>query len=85
MPIYEYGCEACEHQFERLQSISAPAPDSCPACGEPHVRKLVSATSFVLKGGGWYKDGYGLGSKKSGSGSIKPTAKEESTAKAAAK
>lgn len=61
MPIYEYGCEDCGHTFERLQKVSdAPVAD-CPSCGsEGSVNKLVSRTSFVLKGGGWYKDHYGL-------------------------
>ncbi len=92
MPIYEYACEQCEHDFEMIQRIGAPPPDACPACGHDAVRKLVSATSFRLKGSGWYKDGYGLGKGGSSSsdsggsgGSLKPTAKEESTAKAAAK
>lgn len=91
MPIYEYACQSCEHAFELIQRMGAPPPDACPECGDSHVRKLVSTTSFRLRGSGWYKDGYGL---KSGSGSSseptakdssKPTAKEESTAKAAAK
>jgi putative FmdB family regulatory protein len=97
MPIYEYACEDCEHSFELIQRMGAPAPEACPACGEPRVRKLVSATAFHLKGSGWYKDGYGLGKSGSsaassggsggsgGSESLKPTPKEESTAKAAAK
>jgi putative FmdB family regulatory protein len=89
MPIYEYACEDCQHTFELIQRIGASAPEACPSCGESGVRKLVSATSFRLQGSGWYKDGYGLNSgRASGSGSggsIKPTAKEESTAKAAAK
>jgi putative FmdB family regulatory protein len=86
MPIYEYACEACDHQFELIQRVGAPVPESCPSCGEPHVRKLVSSSSFVLKGSGWYKDGYGLGRGSGGDsgGTLKPTAKETSTAKAAA-
>jgi len=64
MPIYEYRCESCGHQFEKLVKINADAPP-CEACGEA-VKKLVSAAGFILKGGGWYKDHYGL---KSGSSS----------------
>jgi putative FmdB family regulatory protein len=87
MPIYEYSCDACDHVFELLQRVGAEPPEACPDCGEPRVRKLVSSTSFVLKGGGWYKDGYGLNKGSSGSsgGGSKPTAKEESSARAAAK
>lgn len=65
MPIYEYVCQACGHEFELLQRMEAPPPDTCPACQAPEVRKRISLTSFVLKGSGWYKDLYGL---KSGGG-----------------
>jgi putative FmdB family regulatory protein len=68
MPIYEYGCQACSHTFERLQKISADPIRDCPDCAEKgSVKKLVSRTSFVLKGGGWYKDHYGLKSASAGS------------------
>ena len=61
MPIYEYGCEHCGHTFERLQKISDAPVTECPVCeATGAVKKLVSRTSFVLKGGGWYKDHYGL-------------------------
>lgn len=55
MPIYEYQCNACEHRLEALQKISADPLQDCPACGEPELKKLVSAASFRLKGGGWYE------------------------------
>jgi putative FmdB family regulatory protein len=58
MPVYEYRCDACNNQFELRQKFSDPPADECPKCGEA-VRKLVSAASFSLKGGGWYGDGYG--------------------------
>ena len=61
MPIYEYGCGDCGHTFERLQKVSDAPVSDCPACeAKGAVKKLVSRTSFVLKGGGWYKDHYGL-------------------------
>ena len=56
MPIYEYDCEKCG-RFEVLQKMSDPALEKCEACGKP-VQKLVSQSSFALKGGGWYKDLY---------------------------
>ena len=69
MPIYEYGCEVCGHTFERLQKVSDDPITDCPECGDKGgVKKLVSRTSFVLKGGGWYKDHYGLKSGGSGGG-----------------
>jgi putative FmdB family regulatory protein len=58
MPIYEYRCNSCNIQFELRQKFSDPPADICPKCGGT-VRKLVSAVSFSLKGGGWYGDGYG--------------------------
>ena len=55
MPIYEYACKSCEHTLDALQKISdAPLVD-CPECGEPALKKLISAPSFRLKGGGWYE------------------------------
>ena len=59
MPIYEYACDACGHRFEKLMRISADPP-ACPECEAGPARKLVSASGFILKGGGWYKDHYGL-------------------------
>ena len=54
MPIYEYRCESCGEEQEVLQKISEPALADCPACGEPALKKLVSAAGFQLKGTGWY-------------------------------
>jgi len=58
MPIYEYQCEKCGHEFEREQRISDPPVKTCPECRSRRVTKLISLTSFTLKGGGWYADGY---------------------------
>ena len=64
MPIYEYGCGVCGHTFERLQKVSDDPVQDCPECDATgQVKKLISRSSFVLKGGGWYADGYS-GSKK---------------------
>lgn len=60
MPIYEYACPDCNHRFETIQKISEDPVKVCPTCGAGNVKKLVSATSFVLKGSGWYSDHYGL-------------------------
>ena len=72
MPIYEYGCQGCGHTFERLQKVSDAPIEDCPECeAGGSVKKLISRSSFVLKGGGWYKDHYGLksGGGDSGAGS----------------
>ena len=64
MPIYEYKCLKCEHQFEVIQRFSDNPVESCPACNRKTVKKLVSAPSFRLKGGGWYETDFKTGSKK---------------------
>lgn len=57
MPIYEYECRACDTVFEVQQRMSEDPLKECPEC-QGEVKKLISATSFTLKGGGWYADGY---------------------------
>jgi putative FmdB family regulatory protein len=57
MPIYEYQCQSCKQITEAWQSISDEPLTSCPEC-EGQLNKLISASSFQLKGGGWYADGY---------------------------
>ena len=58
MPIYEYECGKCESQFEVEQRITDDPIKTCPKCRSKKVKKLISQTSFVLKGGGWYSDLY---------------------------
>jgi putative FmdB family regulatory protein len=58
MPIYEYRCRKCNKEFEAVQSITAPELKSCKFCKGP-VTKLVSVSSFHLKGSGWYVTDYG--------------------------
>jgi putative FmdB family regulatory protein len=64
MPTYEYRCRSCAHEMEAFQSIKDSALTDCPACQQPKLERLISATSFQLKGDGWYKDLYSS-SKKS--------------------
>jgi putative FmdB family regulatory protein len=71
MPIYEYQCKACGHEFEREQRITEDPIKKCPSCAAPQARRLISRTSFVLKGGGWYSDLYSSSktpAKESGGG-----------------
>jgi len=58
MPIYEYACDKCGHEFEREQRITDDPIKTCPECRSRKVKKLISQTSFVLKGDGWYSDLY---------------------------
>ena len=55
MPIYEYRCESCGTELEKLQKISEPPLRGCPECGRQTLEKLVSASSFRLTGSGWYE------------------------------
>ena len=64
MPIYEYQCKACGQQMEALQKISDAPLQDCPECGEPELKKKVSAAAFRLKGGGWYETDFKTGNKK---------------------
>ena len=64
MPIYEYACDKCGHEFEAEQRITDAPLKSCPACRGRKVRRLISRTSFVLKGSGWYSDLYSSGGGK---------------------
>ena len=64
MPIYEYKCLKCEHQFEVIQRFTDNPVENCPECNNKSVQKLVSAPSFRLKGGGWYETDFKTGSKK---------------------
>ena len=65
MPLYEYRCKACGHQFEKIQSFSAPEEKVCPVCGG-EVERLLSAPAVQFKGSGWYVTDYaGKGARKS--------------------
>ncbi len=55
MPIYGFECDACGHQFDRLQKMSDPDPTECPECGAPTVKRQLTAPSFRLSGSGWYE------------------------------
>ncbi len=70
MPVYEYECPECEKIFEVQQRMSDDPLTQCPDCEGP-VKKIMSRSSFQLKGGGWYADGYS---------STRPAAKKESAA-----
>ncbi|MBT4582362.1 MAG: zinc ribbon domain-containing protein [Gammaproteobacteria bacterium] len=64
MPIYEYQCNSCGHKLEALQKISDKPLKDCPKCEKAELNKLISAASFRLKGGGWYKTDFKTGNKK---------------------
>ncbi len=65
MPTYEYQCNDCKDVFEAFQKISEAALKECPKCHGKNIQRLISATSFQLKGSGWYKTDYSSGSSGS--------------------
>ncbi|MBT4697194.1 MAG: zinc ribbon domain-containing protein [Candidatus Marinimicrobia bacterium] len=80
MPIYEYVCEDCGHDFEEIlhfserdDPIEAPCPNPTRPLCEGKVHLKVSLGSFHLKGGGWYKDGYGTNKQKPKTKSLSKT------------
>jgi len=84
MPIYEYACGACGHRFEEWQKMSDKPVRTCPKCKAKKVEKLISHTSFTLKGGGWYSDLY-AGPKPAGAAAKDSSAGSSSDATGAAK
>jgi putative FmdB family regulatory protein len=63
VPLYEYRCKNCGHQFEKIQSFSAPDEKECPLCHGP-VERLLSAPAIQFKGSGWYATDYASKSSK---------------------
>jgi putative FmdB family regulatory protein len=64
MPIYEYRCQECGHELEKLQRMSDDRLVDCPACKAPQLKRLISAAGFRLKGGGWYETDFKQGQKR---------------------
>ena len=72
MPIYEYACDDCGKQCEVIQKVTDEPIDTCPECsGQMH--KLISQTSFILKGAGWYVTDYASPERKKARESDGPT------------
>ena len=76
MPIYEYTCQKCG-TFEVTQRITDNALAKCPTC-KGKVKKLISNTSFQLKGTGWYITDYARKGKDGGEGKGKNGSKTSS-------
>ncbi|MDN5938617.1 MAG: zinc ribbon domain-containing protein [Salinisphaera sp.] len=55
MPIYEYACPACGAEMEKLLRSQDQEPSECPECGQPGLKRKVSAAVFRLSGSGWYE------------------------------
>ena len=79
MPIYEFECSSCSKVSEHIMKMSDKNPSSCPYCeSKESLRKLMSQTSFVLKGEGWYETDFkGTPKKNSTESSAKSSPKEK--------
>ena len=64
MPIYEYQCQSCEHELEKLQKMSEEMLVDCPECEQPALKRLISAAAFRLKGSGWYETDFKKDNKR---------------------
>ena len=80
MPIYEYQCDRCNEIFEIFHKIDEECKVACPKC-LGSVKKLISASNFVLKGSGFYVNDYPSESRKEGKKTEKEGPKETSSAK----
>ncbi|MDP3939658.1 MAG: zinc ribbon domain-containing protein [Deltaproteobacteria bacterium] len=79
MPIYEYQCQKCQEHFEVVQKFKDKPLKKCTACGGK-LQKLISQSSFHLKGSGWYVTDYvRKGQKDKKDGEPKPEKTSEST------
>ena len=78
MPIYEYRCQECQQIFEQWQKDFSDQEKSCPVCGS-RSQRLISNTSFVLKGSGWYVTDYCKKEASSGSNGKKAESTEAKT------
>jgi len=59
MPTYDYQCDACGHEFEKFQSMTARPIKKCPECGEKKVRRLIGmGAGVIFKGSGFYQTDY---------------------------
>jgi len=65
MPMYEYKCEQCGFNFERLQKVSEKPIKKCPKCGGKVKRLIGSNINIIFKGSGFYVNDYGKGSRNS--------------------
>ncbi|MBN1655438.1 MAG: zinc ribbon domain-containing protein [Deltaproteobacteria bacterium] len=80
MPTYTYMCDNCNREFEIEQRISDPPLERCPKCRKKKAHRVITNGNFILKGGGWYCDGYSSKNGDNGPSS----SKHDSTTKAEA-
>jgi len=77
MPIYEYECQKCHHQFDLMQKMSDDPVKQCPKCFQNSVERMVSAAGFQLKGTGWYQTDFKNKSSKEPANKESPTGEKK--------
>lgn len=81
MPTYEYICEACEHEFDEFQSITAKPLRKCPQCAKLKLRRKIGAgAGIIFKGSGFYETDYRSDSYKKSAKAEKEAASPKSDA-----
>jgi putative FmdB family regulatory protein len=82
MPLYEYKCKKCGHQFEKIQKYSDRMVKKCPDCGG-RVEQTITAPAVQFKGTGWYVTDYARksGGLSSSDGGSKDSKKEDKSNK----
>jgi putative FmdB family regulatory protein len=82
MPTYDYQCQACEHEFELFQSMSAPVKRKCPECSKLKLKRLIGTGSGVLfKGSGFYETDYRSKSYEKDKAADKPKSSDGESSK----
>lgn len=77
MPIYGYICQSCGHTLDALQKISDNRLVYCPDCGEPQLKRQLSAPRFRLKGKGWYETDFKKDNQRNLHGDKEPAKKDD--------
>lgn len=82
MPTYDYHCDACDHEFELFQSITAEPEKKCPECGKKKLRRLIgTGAAIMFKGSGFYTTDYRSESYKKRAEADKPKSESKSESK----
>jgi putative FmdB family regulatory protein len=86
MPTYDYHCDACDHEFELYQSITAEPEKKCPECGKKKLRRLIgTGAAIMFKGSGFYTTDYRSESYKKRAEADKPSTDSKADSKSESK